>query len=133
MDKARILVIDDDVDLQESCRLVLEAQGYAVATASSGAEGRRLMEAEQADLVILDVMMEEADTGFQIARWFAEKYPGVPVLMLSSIADAADDVFDTSTLKVADLVNKPLEPQRLIDKVGSLLRPRRQSGSGCGC
>ncbi len=124
MDEPKILVIDDDADLQEYCRVVLEANGYAVTAASSGAEGRQQMSAAPADLVILDVMMEEADAGFQTARWFAAHYPGVPVLMLSNIADAADRVFDTSTLGVADLVNKPIEPQVLLAKVGRLLQRR---------
>jgi DNA-binding response OmpR family regulator len=121
MAKPKILVIDDDVDVQEFCRLVLEAEGYAVALASSGAAGRQMMTASRADLVILDVMMEQADAGFQTACWFAQEHPGVPVLMLSSIAEAADRLFDTSTLKVADLVSKPIQPQLLADKVGRLL------------
>lgn len=120
----KILVIDDDPDIHEVCRLVLEPQGYAVAVAASGAEGRAAMTAGGADLVILDVMMEEADAGFAMARWLNEHHPGVPVLMLSSIADAAESLFDTSTLKVADLVNKPIAPQDLIQTVRRLLAAR---------
>ena len=117
----RILVIDDDTDIQEFCRLVLEKAGYAVQTASSGAEGRAAAAASAPDLVVLDVMMEQADAGFETAQWFAATLPAVPVLMLSSIADAADSLFDTSTLKVADLVNKPIAPADLLAKVASLL------------
>ncbi|MBN1944417.1 MAG: response regulator [Bradymonadales bacterium] len=120
-DKAKILVIDDDQDIHEFCRLVLESAGYEVLVAYSGAEGKEIMNETQADLVILDVMMEQADTGFEAARWFASEYPNVPVIMLSSIADAADNLFDTSTLNVADLVNKPIAPQELVDKVARLL------------
>ena len=124
MEKAKILVIDDDVDVQGFCRIVLEAEGYAVVAASSGAEGRQMMAGGGADLVILDVMMEQVDAGFETARWLAATYPSVPVLMLSSIADAADRLFDTSILKVADLVSKPVEPRQLVDKVGRLLPGR---------
>jgi DNA-binding response OmpR family regulator len=120
-DKTKILVIDDDPDIHEICRLVLEPEGYRVSVAASGAEGRTAMASDPADLVILDVMMEEADAGFATARWLNEKHPGVPVLMLSSIADAADSLFDTSTLKVADLVNKPIAPQDLLRTVSKLL------------
>ena len=121
---ATILVIDDDPDIHEICRLVLESQGYNVAIAASGADGRTVMAAQPADLVILDVMMEEADAGFVTARWLNEKYPDVPVLMLSSIADAADSLFDTSTLKVADLINKPIAPNDLLATVAKLLAAR---------
>jgi two-component system OmpR family response regulator len=63
MNEYKILVIDDDPDIQWFCRDLLEPQGYAVALASSGAEGREAMAADPADLVILDVMMEEATPG----------------------------------------------------------------------
>lgn len=125
MDKqARILVVDDDPDVQEDCRLVLESQGHAVSGAFSAAEGRAAMKVAPADLVLLDVMMEEPDAGFVMARWLNEQFPSVPVIILSSIADAADGIFDTSTLKVAALVNKPIAPKDLIETVARLLAAR---------
>lgn len=120
-DKKKILVIDDDPDIHDFCRMVLEKEGYNLASASSGQEGQAAMTANPADLVILDVMMEAADAGFETAKWFARSHPEVPVIMLSSIADAADSVFDTTTLKVAALVNKPMAPQDLLDKVKKFL------------
>jgi DNA-binding response OmpR family regulator len=120
-DKQTILVIDDDPDVHDFCRMVLENAGYAVELAATGAEGRAKAAAAPPDLVILDVMMEQADAGFEAAKWFAAEHPGLPVLMLSSIADAADSLFDTSSLAVADLVNKPITPQDLLSKVERLL------------
>jgi DNA-binding response OmpR family regulator len=126
-DKKQILVIDDDPDIHDFCRMVLEQAGYAVRGASSGTEGQAAATAARPDLVILDVMMEQADAGFETARWFAARYPGLPVLMLSSIADAADSLFDTGTLAVADLVNKPITPQDLLSKVERLLMRARKN------
>ena len=120
-----ILVIDDDPDIHDFCKLTLGSAGYAVMLASTGAEGRALIASEKPDLVILDVMMEQADAGFFTARWLASEHPGLPVLMLSSIADAADSLFDTSSLRVADLVNKPIAPKDLLAKVKQLLDRRR--------
>ena len=120
-----ILVIDDDPDVHDFCKTVLGTAGYDVLTASSGAEGRTLISSERPDLVILDVMMEQADAGFFTAKWLATEYPGVPVLMLSSIADAADSLFDISTLAVADLVNKPIAPHELLTRVKNLLARRK--------
>jgi DNA-binding response OmpR family regulator len=117
----KVLIIDDDPDIQQLHKLVLETAGYGVLLASSDAEGRVVVDSERPDVVLLDIMMEQADAGFQTARWLAENHPNVPVMMLSSIADASDSVFDTSTLRVADLVNKPIAPQDLLDGVKRLL------------
>ncbi len=126
-EKTRVLVIDDDPDIHAFCTLVLEAAGYAVTVAASAAEGRTAMAVVLPDVVILDVMMEQADAGFDVAQWFAREYPAVPVLMLSSIADAADSLFDTSSLGVADLVNKPIAPEELLAKVQRLLARRAKA------
>jgi DNA-binding response OmpR family regulator len=117
----KILVVDDDGDIQKFCRMVLEAKGYAVVSALTAKDGQRLAETERPDLVLLDIMMEAPDAGFHVAAWLAEKLPGVPVLMLSSIADAASQVFDTSQLPVAELISKPIEPKDLAGKIEKLL------------
>lgn len=117
----RILVVDDDPDIQQFCRTVLEAAGYEVASAQSAEEGRQRMTGSRPDLVVLDVIMETADAGFEMARWIGRKFPGLPVIMLSSIADAADQVFDTSTLPVSALVNKSMTPKELLHQVEKLL------------
>ena len=122
---AKILVVDDDTDFQEFCKVTLTSAGHAVTVAASGAEGREAVGRDKPDLVILDVMMESADAGFDAARWFAANHPQVPVLMLSSIADAADRQFDTSSLAVADLVNKPIAPADLLARVARLLERRK--------
>ncbi len=119
-----ILVIDDDPDIHDFCKVTLGNAGYTVLVASSGAEGRALIASERPDLVILDVMMEQADAGFFTAQWLNSEYPGLPVLMLSSIADASDSLFDISTLAVADLVNKPIAPRDLLERVKRLLARR---------
>ena len=126
-DKKKILIIDDDPDIREVCRLVLERVGHAVVQAATGAEGRELVGKQRPDLIILDIMMEEADAGFQTARWLAEKHPGIPVVMLSSIAESAEQLFDTSTLKLAELVNKPIAAKDLESTVQRLLA---RSGRG---
>jgi len=123
-EQIKILVIDDDPDIHDFCKLVLGNAGYAVDGALSGADGKTAMATVKPDLVILDVMMENADAGFQIAQWLAAEYPAVPVLMLSSIADAADSLFDISTLALADLINKPIASQELLATVERLLARR---------
>jgi len=122
----KILVVDDDPDIQQFCRVVLEAAGYEVALAASAAEGKRAVLSENPDLVVLDIMMEAADSGFEMAAWLATLQPPRPVIMLSSIADAADQVFDTSTLPVSALVNKPITTKELLREVEALLTSSAQ-------
>jgi len=122
---AKILVVDDDPDVLEVCRLVLKRAGYSVSTASSGAEGRKRLQAALPDLVILDIMMEEADTGFKLAREFG---PSVPIVVLSSIAEASSRVFDTTTLTVAAMIDKPIAPDDLLATVRRILKEAPPAG-----
>ncbi|HOC44215.1 MAG TPA: response regulator [Thermoanaerobaculales bacterium] len=117
----KILVVDDDPDIQEFCRTILEAAGYLVVSAASAREGHQQVTTGKPDLVVLDVIMEEADSGFKVAQDLAKSNPGLPILMLSSIASAAEQVFDTSTLPVAALVSKPITPRELLQQVERLL------------
>jgi DNA-binding response OmpR family regulator len=120
-ERKKILVVDDDPTICLVCRTVLEAAGYQVFTAASGAEGLATATSESPDLVILDIMMEQVDAGFQVARKLQELNAGLPILMLSSIAGASSKVFDTSSLPVKQLLDKPIEPAVLVNKVKALL------------
>lgn len=121
----KVLVIDDDVDVHEFCRLVLEPLGFRVAGATSAAEGRKLAAAEPPDVIVLDIMMEEAESGLDLAQWLAGALPRVPVMLVSSILDAGAQVFDVSSVPAAVRLNKPLSHQVLIDNVRALTGPQR--------
>lgn len=117
----RIYVVDDDPDICESCKFVLENKGYSVGTYSTAASGLAAIRAKCPDLLILDVMIEESDSGFQTAYALGREFPQLPILMLSSIAGDAKQIFDVSTLPVAELIEKPLEPPELLQRVERLL------------
>jgi DNA-binding response OmpR family regulator len=59
----KVLIVDDDPDIVDSLKLILSAEGYAVAAATSREEAMRGVEKEKPDLIILDVMMEQPDDG----------------------------------------------------------------------
>jgi DNA-binding NtrC family response regulator len=118
----KILVVDDDPDIQESCRIVLESAGYQVASALSAEEAQAAMRSSVPDLIVLDIMMETADAGFLFAGWLGQHHPGLPVIMVSGVADAAEQLFDTSTLPVSELVNKPIAPAALLSTVARLIQ-----------
>jgi DNA-binding NtrC family response regulator len=109
-----ILVIDDDADIRESLKIVLESGGFRVVSADSAKAGASLLASEKPDLVILDVIMEEVDAGFILAEQIGNT---VPVILLSSIGDASVKVFDAQKLPVREILQKPVKPAVLLDKV----------------
>lgn len=128
---AKILIVDDDPDMVLVCRMSLESAGHEVIEASSGAEGLEKIKAEPPDLIILDVMMETYTEGFQVAlklhspdpsSEFA-KYKRIPILMLTSIHSTTPLQFepDIDYLPVELFVDKPLDPEDLIQKVDWIL------------
>jgi len=116
-----ILVIDDDSDVHELCRISLKAAGVRVVCASSAAEGKALTASERPDGVILDIMMEEADSGLHLARWLRDEHPAIPVMLMSSILDAGAEVFDIFSVPAAMRVNKPLSPKEITAQVQSMI------------
>lgn len=117
----RVCVVDDDPDICSFCRTVLSGSGYAVETCLDTASGLAAIRAACPDLLILDVMMEEADSGFQMAKLLALEFPRLPILMLTSIAEEARLVLDISVLPIAGMIGKPIEPQALLRQVEQLL------------
>lgn len=113
-----ILVIDDDPDVHFFCRSVLEAEGYCVRTAASGAAGIQIAQSISPDLIILDIMMERIDTGYSVA----EKIGGLfPILIFSSMLNASDETFDPKTVPYRDVIRKPIDAQTLLAKVRAQL------------
>ena len=129
MKNAKILIIDDDPDIVESMKVVLEDRKYRIAVANSGEEGLKRIKLENPDLIILDVMMETGSKGFDVARKIRkdEKYKNVPILMLTALKertgwDFTNEAGDKVWLPVNDYVDKPLKPEELLSKVEKLLK-----------
>ena len=128
MEQQKILIIDDDPDITEVMKIVLENQGYAVQSALDGAEGMEKIRAGSPDLIILDVMMNTSQEGFVLSREL-KKNPGyrdIPILMITAIKektgiDFKPDAGDESWLPVEDYLDKPVEPEVLLEKVKKLL------------
>ena len=118
----KILIVDDDPDIVEACRLVLEREGYEVEGAPNRAEGMRKLD-DKPDLLILDVMMEEPDDGLRMARDIRKGGNAIPIIMLSSVnaAMGLNIDKDEEMVPVEEFQPKPVEPQTLIDKVKRLL------------
>ena len=121
---SKILIVDDDPDIQEACRLILEKEGYEVDCASSRAEGKQKVAEYAPDLLILDVMMEEPDDGLNMARELRRGGFDKPILMLTSVNAAMGLSIDRDDeiVPVEIFQEKPVEPKTLIEEVKSLLK-----------
>jgi len=119
----RILIIDDDPDIVDAGRLVLEREGYEVMGAANRAEGMKKLEEEKPDLLILDVMMEEPDDGLRMAREIRKNGNEVPIIMLTSVnaAMGLNIDKDEEMVPVDEFQSKPVEPATLVAKVKDLL------------
>ncbi|MGB6420341.1 MAG: response regulator [Anaerolineales bacterium] len=134
---ARILIIDDDPDIVLAVRMCLEAEGYEVIEANSGAQGIDMIKAGRPDLIILDVMMETKTEGFQMALKLHSPDPtsefvefkDIPILMLTAIHSTTPLRFepDIDYLPVELFVDKPIELEDLVGKVEWLLGQEKVS------
>ena len=128
---SKILIIEDDPDMVTALRIPLEANGYEVFTASSGKEGLEKVKEVVPDLIILDVMMETTTAGFQVSLQLRSPaadseyaaYRDIPILILTAIHTTTSLRFgpDEAYLPVDDFLDKPVDPDVLLDKVRALL------------
>jgi len=120
---SRVLVVDDDVDVVEACRLVLEKEGHEVATAGSRGEGMQAVADFSPDLIVLDVMMEEPDDGFTMAQDLRRDGCDVPIMLLTSVGKVTGMQYgkDDAVVPVDAFFEKPIDPATLVQKVAELL------------
>ncbi len=123
-----ILIVDDDIDYLYQQRVELEAAGYRVIEAHSGAEAEKMLEKIHPSLVIVDLMMEEEDRGFSLCYAIKKRYSDVPVIMVTGVASETGIVFDASTkeeqrwVKADALLDKPIRFEQLLREIRRLLK-----------
>jgi CheY-like chemotaxis protein len=117
---AHVLLVDDDADIIEIYRTVLEQHGHEVAAAYSAQQAWGAMDTAVPEVLVLDVMMEEFDAGFRLAHDVAIKYPTLPILMLTAVHDYMSDAWqfdkdqDKGWLPVYRFLEKPVSPEHLL-------------------
>ncbi len=126
---SKILIVDDDVELVDATRALLEAKGYTVETAGNGEEGFARATAARPDLMLLDVMMTHDTEGFDIVRRLGAEPAtrGLPVIIITGIRKAKSLPFrfepDDDWLPVKAVLEKPVKPEDLLRHVeGALAR-----------
>jgi len=92
--KITILIVDDDMDYLFQTNLKLEQMGFKTITADSQREAELILEKTRPDLAILDLMLENEDSGFILCYKLKKKYPNVPVIILTAVAAETGITFD---------------------------------------
>jgi two-component system alkaline phosphatase synthesis response regulator PhoP len=123
--KKKILLVDDDVDLLEQNKILIESRGYRVITAENSKEGWALFQSEKPDAAVIDLIMEEHDSGFILSYKIKKDSYGknIPVIVLTSAAYITGFKFSASTkeekewIKCDEIVNKPVVVDELIQKL----------------
>ncbi len=132
---AKILVVDDDPDIVEAMRLVLEGKDHEVDTAGSAEEAAERVVAFKPDLVLLDIMMPEGTEGFQFVWKLRNHMPpevkDTPIVVLSAIhskvdlrfyPEESDGTYEAGEyLPVQGFIDKPAAPHELLTKVSDVL------------
>ena len=118
--EARLLVVEDDLNILELLSASLRFAGFSVTTAASGADAVTAAREERPDLIVLDVMLPDLD-GFDVIRKLRESGTKTPVVFLTA-RDATDDKIRGLTLGGDDYVTKPFSLEELIARIEAVLR-----------
>ncbi|HQQ90121.1 MAG TPA: response regulator, partial [Oscillospiraceae bacterium] len=114
MANEKILIADDDRNICELLRLYLEKENYTVVLAGNGEEALAKFNAENPDLILLDIMMPLLD-GWQVCREIRKK-SDCPIIMITAKGETFDKVLGLE-LGADDYVVKPFEPKEIIARI----------------
>lgn len=119
----KILVVEDDIDIQKALLIYLKNQGYDVLVASNGLEGLNIINNNEIHLAIVDIMMPIMD-GIEMTMKAREKYD-FPIIFLSAKSEDIDKITGLN-IGADDYITKPFVPLELIARVKSHLRRHKK-------
>ena len=125
--KKKIFIIDDDRDYGEALKIVLESNGYAVDHLLNIDDGRKAVETNRPNLIILDVMMDKHTDGFDFCYTLKhnEECKKIPILILTAVTEKTGFKFSPETdgeyLQADDYVAKPIPVAELLSRVNKLI------------
>lgn len=127
MPREKVLIIEDDDNLQEALRYRLEQDGYVVHSAMDGEEGINLAREVEPDLIILDIMLPVLD-GLEVCRIIRQE-TAAPVIILTAKGEEVDRVVGLE-LGADDYVVKPFSTRELLARIKAVRRRSRKDGDG---
>ena len=130
MNQPRILVIDDETFVRESCKRIFSERGYDVETAISGEEGLEMARRGHFDCALVDLKMPGID-GMEVVRNVRENRPGSAVLIITGYSDV-ETASEATRLGVSDYILKPFTPDQIADAVEKALDDRIEGGTSSG-
>ena len=121
-EKQRILVIEDEAEMIDLTRIVLEREGYEVLGAVGGARGLEMIKQEKPDLILLDLMMPDIG-GWEVYRQVKadQELAQIPVIVVTAKAQSIDKVLGLQVAKVDDYITKPFGPKELLESIDRVL------------
>ncbi len=129
----KVLIVEDEKDIQQLVKLYLEKEGFRTFIAGTGGEALRQVKAHKPDLLVLDLMLPELD-GIEVCKRLRSQpeTASLPIIMLTARAEESDTVVGLE-LGADDYVTKPFSPKSLVARVKALLRRvDRQQIDGAG-
>ena len=114
MANKKILIIDDDPDILNAAKIILEAHGYNTVTADGEDKGLTVFLKEKPDLILCDMMMEAVDSGASLTAKIRGHNKDIPIFLLSSIGNATSATIDISSYGFTGVFQKPFDPKSLI-------------------
>lgn len=124
MSKKTVLVIDDEDIVRTSCVRALSPEGFEVSVARNGAEGLKLLEQKQHDLVLTDLKMPDID-GIEVLRIIKEQWPAVEVIIITGY-QTVDTAVKSIKLGAFDYIEKPFTPDALVTAVTKVFRSKER-------
>ncbi len=123
----KIMVVDDEPDLLEVVKLILESDGYQVVTAGSGQEALDRLEKEKPELVLLDIIMPKMDGWEVFSRIKSNpKTTDIPVIMLTAKDQRIDKLIGLHVVRVDDYITKPFGRSELLERIKHVLQEKHK-------
>jgi len=121
----KIMVVDDEPDVVDLVKLVLESDGFDVVTAYSGKECLEKLEKATPDLILLDIMMPQMDGWEVYSRLRGNpRTKDIPVAMLTAKSQSIDKMIGLHVVKVDDYITKPFGRSELLERVKKILKEK---------
>jgi DNA-binding response OmpR family regulator len=125
--KRKVVCVEDEPEMIDLYRLILNRRGFEVIGADGGREGLDTIRETLPDLVLLDLMMPDMDGWEVYKRLKADRdTENIPVIVVTAKAQSIDKVLGLHIAQVDDYISKPFSPQELLDSVENVLIKRHQ-------